>query len=72
MIGRAIASGSATISRCILAQRGLCRPTVFAVILFSIFSLSIVAKDFDVYVYGATSDGVVAALQADRIGRSFY
>ena len=40
------------------------------VLLLVLFLPQLQGKDYDVCVYGATSGGVVAALQADRMGKS--
>ena len=80
-LGRAIASGYAAFQRFTTAQRGpavakrlwqgtRCRPTLFIAVSSIILLPSAFSKDYDVCVYGATSGGVVAAIQADRMGKS--
>ena len=78
-IGRSIASGDAALQLYTAAQRcplfamfrrgPRCRLILFPILCLWIGASSIRAKEYDLCIYGATSGGVVAALQADRMGK---
>ncbi len=47
-----------------------CRLILFLILCLLLGAYSIPANEYDLCIYGATSGGVVAALQADRMGKS--